>query len=161
MFFLRQASKVFQAHGHARSKPTKTFELTIFSRMEELKDVEHFIEQVVKECGFDNEQAYWFELTVMESMINAIQHGNQLDASKRVQLRIRFSGDSVDIEVDDQGGGFILDKCVEKTCEQNLFKASGRGIPIICSIMDDVSVSQREDGGSRLKMTKRLTPAAT
>jgi len=58
--------------------------------------------------------------------------------------------------VEDQGKGFKLDDIADPTNVENLLKPSGRGILIIRSFMDEVDLSKREGGGSRLRMLKRI-----
>src|ERR1700746_925855 len=88
----------------------RNFELTIPSRLEEVEGVHHPIEQAVKEYKLNDELAHWIELTISESMINAIQHGNKADPAKQATLRISSSGDPIEIIVEDEGKGFRLAK---------------------------------------------------
>ena len=131
--------------------------MTIPSRIEQMEAVHALIEEAVKEYKLNNEMAHWIELSVSESMINAIQHGNKADPSKQATLRISSSGDAIEIIVEDEGCGFTLDKVADPTDKANLLKPSGRGILIIRSFMDEVDLSQREGGGCRLRMVKRLS----
>ena len=80
--------------------------MTIPSRLEEMEAVHELIEQAVKEYKLSDELAHWIELTISESMINAIQHGNQADPAKKATLKISSNGDSIEIIVEDQGCGF-------------------------------------------------------
>jgi serine/threonine-protein kinase RsbW len=134
----------------------KSFELTIPSRLEEMESVHRLIEQAVKEFKLSDELAHWIELTISESMINAIQHGNKADPSKDATLRISSNGEYIEIIVEDQGCGFTLDNVADPTDTANLLKPSGRGILIIRSFMDEVDLSQREGGGCRLRMVKKI-----
>jgi serine/threonine-protein kinase RsbW len=134
----------------------KSFELTIPSRLEEMASVHRLIEQAVKEFKLSDELAHWIELTISESMINAIQHGNKADPTKNATLRISSNGENIEIIVEDQGCGFTLDNVADPTDTANLLKPSGRGILIIRSFMDEVDLSQREGGGCRLRMVKKI-----
>ena len=134
----------------------KSFELTIPSRIEEMAAVHDLIGKAVKEYELTDELAHWIELTISESMINAIQHGNQADPAKKATLRISSFGDNIEIIVEDQGCGFTLDKVADPTDVANLLKPRGRGILIIRSFMDEVDLTVREEGGCRLRMVKRL-----
>jgi serine/threonine-protein kinase RsbW len=100
--------------------------------------------------------SYWMELTITESMINAIRHGNQCDPSKEASLKISKNGRAIEVVVEDQGAGFRLDDVADPTDVRNLLKPSGRGILIIRSFMDEVNLSRRRGGGTRLKMVKKL-----
>jgi serine/threonine-protein kinase RsbW len=137
-------------------KSPRSFELTISSRLEEMRAVHELIGQAVKEYGIQDDLAHWIELTISESMINAIQHGNKSDPDKEATLRISSTGDAIEIIVEDQGCGFKLDKIADPTDTANLLKPSGRGILIIRSFMDEVDLSQREGGGCRLRMVKKI-----
>jgi serine/threonine-protein kinase RsbW len=134
----------------------RTFEITIPSRLEEMEAVHALVDQAVKEYKMDSELAHWIELTISESMINAIQHGNNADPNKTAYLKISSTGDAIEIIVEDEGQGFTLDRVADPTADANLLKPSGRGILIIRSFMDEVDCTPREGGGCRLRMVKRL-----
>jgi serine/threonine-protein kinase RsbW len=134
----------------------RSFELTVPSRLEEMEAVHEMVSQAVKEYDLTDEIAHWIELTISESMINAIQHGNKADPTKNATLKISSDGDSLEIIVEDQGRGFTLDAVADPTDTQNLLKPSGRGLLIIKSFMDEVDLSEREGGGCRLRMVKKL-----
>jgi serine/threonine-protein kinase RsbW len=134
----------------------RSFELTVPSRLEEMEAVHEMVSQAVKEYSLTDELAHWIELTISESMINAIQHGNKADPTKNATLKISSNGDSIEIIVEDQGRGFTLDTVADPTDTQNLLKPSGRGLLIIRSFMDEVDLSQREGGGCRLRMVKKI-----
>ena len=54
-------------------KEPRRFELTIPSRLEEMEAVHRVIQQAIDEYRLSDELAHWIELTISESMINAIQ----------------------------------------------------------------------------------------
>ena len=133
-----------------------TFELTIPSKLEELEAVQKLITEATAAFGLSDDMAYWMELTISESMINAIRHGNQSDPTKHAYLSISFDGENVEIVVEDEGEGFKLEDLADPTQAENLLKPCGRGILIIRSFMDEVKLTQREGGGTRLRMVKKL-----
>jgi serine/threonine-protein kinase RsbW len=137
-------------------KSPKTFELTIPSKLEELEAVQKLISEATAAFGLSEDIAYWMELTISESVINAIRHGNQSDPSKDAFLSISFDGESVEIIVEDEGEGFRLEDLADPTQAENLLKPCGRGILIIRSFMDEVKLTPREGGGTRLRMLKKL-----
>ena len=138
-------------------RPLRTFELTIPSRLEELESVQRLIGQAATAFGLTEDMAYWMELTISESVINAIRHGNQFDPTKKARLVISYDGENVEIIVEDQGEGFSLDELADPTKAENLLKPCGRGILIIRSFMDEVNLTQKEGGGTRLHMIKRVS----
>ncbi len=134
----------------------RSFELTVPSRLEEMAHVHTLVEEAIREYNLTEDLAHWIELTISESMINAIQHGNKCDPEKKATLKISSDGNQIEITVEDQGKGFQLDDVADPTNVENLLKPSGRGILIIRSFMDEVDLSRREGGGSRLRMVKRI-----
>lgn len=138
-------------------RPLRTFELTIPSKLEELESVQRLIGQAATAFGLTEDMAYWMELTISESVINAIRHGNQFDPTKKARLAISYDGENVEIIVEDQGEGFSLDELADPTKAENLLKPCGRGILIIRSFMDEVNLTQKEGGGTRLHMIKRVS----
>jgi len=134
----------------------KSFELTIPSRLEEMRAVHELVERAVKEFRLEEELAHWIELAVSESMINAILHGNQSDPAKKARLQMSWDGETLEVVVEDQGPGFDLSCVADPTNCENLLKPTGRGILIIRSFMDEVDLSPCEGGGCRLRMLKKL-----
>jgi serine/threonine-protein kinase RsbW len=137
-------------------RPLRTFELTIPSKLEELESVQQLIGEASLAFGLSEDLAYWMELTISESVINAIRHGNQFDPTKKARLAISCDGENVEVIVEDQGEGFDLEELADPTKAENLLKPCGRGILIIRSFMDEVSLTPMEGGGTRLHMVKRL-----
>jgi serine/threonine-protein kinase RsbW len=125
--------------------------------MEEMPAIHALIGEAIKAYGINDELAHWFELTVSESVINAILHGNKSDPAKKTTLKISSSGDTVEIIVEDQGRGFALDTVTDPTDMANLLKPNGRGILIIRSFMDEVDLSALKGGGCRLRMLKKIS----
>ena len=134
----------------------RSFEITVPSRLEEMEAVHALVDKAIREFKLNGDIAHWIELTISESMINAIQHGNKADPQKNATLKISSNGDVIEIIVEDEGKGFTLDRVADPTHEANLLKPSGRGILIIRSFMDEVDCTAREGGGCRLRMVKKL-----
>lgn len=137
-------------------KAPRSFELTVPSKLEALEAVQNLITEAAREYQLSEDFAYWLELTISESMINAIRHGNQCDPAKKAHLKISMIGTEIEVIVEDQGSGFNLNDLADPTETKNILKPSGRGILIIRSFMDDVKLTEREGGGTRLRMVKRL-----
>jgi len=142
-------------------KAPRSFELTVPSRLEALEEVQRLVTEAAQEYRLSEDFAYWMELTICESMINAIRHGNRCDPSKTARLKITLHGSQIEIIVEDQGHGFNLEELADPTETKNLLKPSGRGILIIRSFMDEVNLSECEGGGSRLRMVKRIPENAS
>ena len=124
--------------------------------MEELEAIHELVDKAAKAFGWNDKIAHWIELTVSESTINAIQHGNGMDPAKNVTLILSCDGKAIEVIVEDQGNGFDLSDVPDPTDTENLMKPGGRGILIIRSFMDKVELKVSEGGGSRLRMIKHL-----
>jgi serine/threonine-protein kinase RsbW len=134
-----------------------TIELSIGSALEYLDLVQMVADCITGFMGFDDDAAHWIGMSVRESVTNAIQHGNRLDQSKRVDVRFEVSPEQLDIYVVDQGIGFNIEDLPNPLDPENLLKPSGRGIFYIRSFMDSVEFRQQVGGGMEVHMTKRVS----
>ena len=93
-------------------------------------------------------------------MANAIKHGNRQDPDKQVEIQASFAPGEVEIRIDDEGAGFDPMAVVDPLAPENKFRASGRGIFYMRKFMDEVEFESGPSGGTRLRLRKRLIPAA-
>jgi serine/threonine-protein kinase RsbW len=107
--------------------------------------------------GFEEDSAHWIGMSVRESVTNAIQHGNKLDQSKRVDIRFDVEPDQLIISVQDQGSGFHVENLPNPLDPENLLKPSGRGIFYIRSFMDKVEFRTPPQGGTEILMVKKIS----
>ena len=78
-------------------------------------------------------------VALTEALSNAILRGNHEDLSKGVRIRATIDDRSLVLEVEDEGAGFDLDAClVDPGDDGNLFREDGRGLFLMCSLMDRV-----------------------
>ena len=121
-------------------------------------------DHVARSVGLDEDSLHWVSVAIRESVINAIKHGNQNDASKRVFVEFETATiDSVpelSIRVRDQGEGFDPETVANPLAPENLLKSSGRGIFLIRNFMDDMQLQRAPQGGMEMRMLKRVQPAA-
>jgi serine/threonine-protein kinase RsbW len=93
------------------------------------------------------------ELALQEALANAIRHGCNGDPLRKVQCIVNCHTDGeVLIVVRDPGSGFDATRLPNPLTDENVLKASGRGIFLINQLMDEVAF---EDGGRELRMRKR------
>lgn len=74
-------------------------------------------------------------LCLEEALVNAVRHGNQGDASRRVLLVMSSRGDECVIQVSDEGDGFRVDDVALPEGDQ----MGGRGICLIRHYMEHVT----------------------
>jgi len=142
-----------------KTADNRTVKLDIASRFEMLDVVQTVLSQVCAIVGFDEESTHHLNVSIRESVVNAIKHGNRQDESKRVELQFTLSEGALEVQVRDEGVGFQPDELPDPLAPENLLKAYGRGIFFIRQFMDEVTYSFPSKGGTVVRMLKRL-PAA-
>ena len=130
------------------------------SAFEMLDLVQIVTEQVVRPLGLDDDTQQWVSVAIRESVINAIKHGNRNDASKHVFVEFSTEGEAngreLMIRVRDEGEGFDPAAVPDPLAPENLLKSSGRGMLLIRSFMDDVQLGNAPEGGTEVRMIKRI-----
>jgi serine/threonine-protein kinase RsbW len=116
-------------------------------------------DHMARSVGLDDDAMHWVSVSIRESVINAIKHGNRNDATKRVfvdfEIITTTSVPELAISVRDQGEGFEPEEVADPLAPENLLKSSGRGIFLIRNFMDDVRLRRAPDGGMEIRMVKR------
>jgi serine/threonine-protein kinase RsbW len=130
-----------------------------FSSVFEMLDLVQVVsDHVARGVGLDEDGVHWVGVAIRESVINAIKHGNDGDASKHVFVEFSTAAGArvaeLTVRVRDQGAGFDSDKLADPLAPENLLKTSGRGIFLIRSFMDDVRIERAPEGGTEIRMTK-------
>ncbi len=118
--------------------------LTLKSAYEEVERVQTLLNHVQEELGFTDELYARMMLAVSEAATNGIVHGNELDASKTVEIKAFQSGNKLIFETKDQGKGFKKKEIPNPLAKENLLKTSGRGVFLMEEYADEVNYS--EDG---------------
>jgi serine/threonine-protein kinase RsbW len=108
----------------------------------------HFIARFRNADGSELE----IETAMREALANAIVHGNNEDARKRVYVVCRCATDGdVSIRVEDEGPGFDIEKVKDPTTPENRRFPYGRGIYLMKTSMDEIAF---EKGGRVVYMRK-------
>jgi serine/threonine-protein kinase RsbW len=116
------------------------------SSKESMGKIEPILMQVQTIADIPEDRFYNLLISVTEAVNNAIMHGNGFDSSKTVTVTLTATEDYVEIEVQDEGSGFDPDMVADPREPENLLKASGRGIFIIKSLIEQVSFENNEIG---------------
>jgi serine/threonine-protein kinase RsbW len=131
-------------------------ELKLPSRLEAVAEGANTVAEFLNRAGVSEEAAFGIDMAVREGIANAVIHGNKLDESKIVRITIIRSADSLEVIVRDQGSGFDAENVSDPTAEGNIMRTSGRGIFFMRNFMDEVTWSPLPDGGTALRMIKKL-----
>ena len=131
-------------------------QIDIRSSFEMVDLVQVVFESLSSEVGFEPEASHWMSVAIRESVTNAVRHGNKLDASKRVIVRFEYEAGEFSVSVQDEGEGFDPDAIPDPLAEENLLRASGRGIFFMKNFVDEVTYHFETNGGTRVTMVKRI-----
>ena len=110
-----------------------TISIEIPSLVENIRIVESFIDNAKEKYQLDDDLYGNIMIAVIESVNNAIIHGNQLVKEKFVQ-----------------GKGFIINDLPDPTAPENLTKTGGRGIFLMKHLADEVTFN---NDGQEVKLT--------
>jgi serine/threonine-protein kinase RsbW len=130
--------------------------LEIPSSLDYLPRVDAFVEGRLKKLGIDKSQIYDIAISVSEVVTNAVMHGNKHDQSKKVRIGLRADSSRVEVTVEDEGPGFERGKVCSPIDEENLLKAAGRGLHIVESLMDEVTILCGTGGGTLVRIVKSV-----
>lgn len=131
-------------------------ELTLPSRIEAVNEAAAAIAGMLSRLGIAEGVTYGIDMALREAVTNAVLHGNKRDAAKFVRVTAKSSPDRLEISVDDEGVGFDPAEVPDPTETENILKSSGRGIFFMRNFMDDVQWLVRPEGGTTVRMTKKL-----
>ena len=133
-----------------------TTELRFPSRVEAVDQAAAAVSEFLSSAGVGEDTLFGIDMAVREAVTNAVSHGNKLDETKFVEVGLKSLPESFEITVHDQGPGFNPSDIPDPTKEENILKSSGRGIFFMRNFMDEVEWSSNPEGGTTVRMTKKL-----
>ena len=89
-------------------------------------------------------------IAVIESVNNAIVHGNNADKEKNVDLSLLFDEEQIRFTIADEGNGFNINDLPDPTAPENLERTGGRGIFLMKHLADEVSF---KNDGQKVELT--------
>lgn len=126
-------------------------DITIPSDTSAGHEVQERIVSLMEEREFSMRDVFSVRLALEEALVNAIKHGNQLDPDKTVRVHCDIEQDRVYVEIEDQGPGYIPEDVPDPTLDENIERASGRGLMLIKSFMNKVEFNEK---GNCIKLEK-------
>ncbi len=136
-----------------REQPT-TIELSLPNVLGYEKLARHTLAWLAARLGFDAARIADIQTAVGEACINAIEHGNQGDTRRRVQVAFSYEIDHLDAVIIDEGAlpfGWLDGPC--PTIEQKLAglaPARGMGLFLISQLVDEAAfLPSCCEGGTR------------
>jgi serine/threonine-protein kinase RsbW len=117
-------------------KTGELFTLQLPSEMESLTALENLIEELADRYQISDDTFANMMTCLNEAFINAIVHGNKLDASKKVIINAEVDARRIIWTITDEGPGFNYNSLPDPTAPENLESLTGRGVFIVKQLAD-------------------------
>jgi len=127
-------------------------DLRLDNRPTATRELRAAVERVAEACGLDPGERFDLKLAATEAVTNALKGTPE---THTVEVTVAGHEDAVEVEVVDQG----VFSPVRAALHRGLDAESGRGIPIILALVDELEFAQT-GRGTRVRMSKRATPSA-
>lgn len=133
-----------------------------FSIVNDLRDIAGVGEKVGAFCaehGLAEEVSFEVHLALDELLTNTIDYGYDNDNEHRIDLLLRLQGDTLTVEIADDGRAFDPLQAAEPDMGASLQDRArgGLGIYLVRKMMDSVAY-RRQDGRNIVTLTKRVAP---
>jgi serine/threonine-protein kinase RsbW len=108
---------------------------------------------VAEKMGFSVDRVKDLKTAVSEACLNAIEHGNKMDTSTKVGITLTIEKSKLQVAVKDEGKGIghikapDIDEKIEGKDETR-----GWGMFLIKSLMNEVEVESKPEGGNEVRM---------
>jgi serine/threonine-protein kinase RsbW len=137
-----------------RSGATKSVERLLDSKLDSVDEAEELAIRMAEKAGFEEDDLHKIAMSVRETMVNAVVHGNRYNAHKKVHVTVSGAPGRLEIKIADQGEGFELAEVPDPLAEDNLLRNSGRGIFLMKAFMDEVQVRRGSPAGTEVTLVK-------
>ncbi len=122
----------------------------------EVPAVREEIVAYLESLGYPYRDVFGVRLATEEALLNAIEHGNKADRTKKVAVTYSLDREEAEIIVTDEGAGFDASSVPDCTAGDNLCKTRGRGIALMRGFMDVVEFLGK---GNVLRLVKHNSAA--
>jgi len=113
--------------------------------------------EVARAMGFSDDRVEDLKTAVAEACINAMEHGNKMDANTKVGVTLTVTEKNLQVDVRDQGKGVgeVAAPDIDEKMEEKE-NARGWGIFLIRGLMDEVQFGSSPEGGGVVRMIIHL-----
>lgn len=141
-----------------RTSKTKSKELLIKSRTENLTTVREFVSSAVEEVNIPQDIAGDIVLAVDEACTNIIKHAYKFIPDGDITIKLKYSDKKITVEITDHGAPFSPDNVptpdLKKYFEEK--RVGGLGMYLMKSLMDDVHYKSVPGKYNQVLLTKKL-----
>ncbi len=125
--------------------------LCVDSTTARLAEVRRFVDQVAAEVALDPERAFDLKVAVSEACANAVEHAGCESAPLEISAKLRSR--RLTFVVTDSG---LFRPPV--SARRAGFGSRGLGLPLMVTLMDEVTFSKTPSGGTRVTLSVLLFP---
>ena len=141
-----------------RTSKTKSKELLIKSRTENLTTVREFVSSAVEEVNIPQDIAGDIVLAVDEACTNIIKHAYKFIPDGDITIKLKYSDKKITVEITDHGAPFSPDNVptpdLKKYFEEK--RVGGLGMYLMKSLMDDVHYESIPGKYNQVLLTKKI-----
>lgn len=119
---------------------------------ENLAEVRQFVKSIADECGFSERATFDLQVAVGEAVANAVEHGSPFGPESCINVDLTCDGKTLVVQVKDEG------RFKKRMPSPDGMNFRGRGIPIMLSLMDRVTVDETPTGTCVI-LSKRISKA--
>jgi len=146
-------------HGSMVSNLSISRSVVVPSSPASIVDVYKLILPSLEANNFSEEDIFAVHLALEEAFINAVKHGNKMEASKAVRVDFAVESDKVEISMTDEGEGFDPEVIPDPRYGDNLYKPAGRGMLLMRSFMDVVEYSKQGTSVRMIRYREKRQPS--
>ncbi|SJZ40817.1 ATP-binding protein [Selenihalanaerobacter shriftii] len=130
------------------SKEIQSLERTIVSKFDEVYNLEEEVEDFL---AIYTDDIINLRLGFHEILVNAIEHGNNLNGQKEIEIEVIITEKHIRILISDQGKGFNWERHLSKSLDKDNFNERGRGIIIAKRVYDLIEYNNQGNQASLIK----------
>ena len=134
----------------------KRIRLKLESNLDVVEAAEMLARQAAAESRISEDEIDQLGIAVRECVVNAVSHGNGYSRDKSVYFSVSTDATRLKIVIEDEGDGFDPDGVPDPTLGDNLLQTSGRGLLLMRSFVDELTIGHTTDGGTEVVMVKEL-----
>jgi anti-anti-sigma factor len=136
-------------------EPLWEHRLAVRASVDEMSRVRTDVCALVEPLGLGEAAVFDLKVAVGEALANAVRHGSPAGDSDEVEVTVSAYRDRVVVAVKDTGSGFDG----VSPAGDDVYASGGRGIMFMRALTDLVEFDERAEGGTVVRLTKRLPSA--
>lgn len=119
------------------------WKIVIPSKLDHIEKVSYDVSMFAREIGYHGNRLTELDLVLLETVTNAIKHGNKFDDNKKIRVAWHQEESGIRITIEDEGDGFNPDDVPDPLAPENIAKESGRGIYFLKQLSKEVQFNKK------------------